>query len=278
MNPSTKRASNPGPVPNALFGYMTQDSGSISDTVTIEDLEISLTKMAKGLSEETQQRVQDLLSNLTGKDADACGKTLSDWKGWFTREIKYLDYEIKLASETAESKEMLNRLYNAHLAVEIRCHALTSGLDHLSKLDQGNVSKYLDDATLIYEQFLSEDRKAFRCMNDIKSELEKNAFKSRQAENLETIDASLGSMSIGPRGNMHPAEIQVKTNNLVEVSTGRDERKCTPEKLLKYLIFMGCLLFLIITVIILGLKHSGETDVVKQCLPGYYNFPECIRK
>ena len=98
-------------------------------------------------------------------------------------------------------------------------------------------------------------------------------------EDLEILDASsLGSMSIGPGENMHPAESQVKTNNLVEVSTGRDERKCTPEKLLKYLIFMGCLLFLIITVIILGLKHSGETDAVKQCLPGYYNFPECIRK
>ena len=234
--------------------------------------------MAKALSKETQQRVQDLLANLIGKDADACSKTLSDWKGWFNLEIKNLENEMKLASETAESKAMLSRLYNAHLAVEIRYHALTSGLDHLSKLDQGNVSKYLDDATLIYEQFLSEDRKAFRCMNDIKSELEKNAFKSRQAENLETIDASLGSMSIGPRGNLHPTEIQVKTNNLVEVSTGRDERKCTPEKLLKYLIFMGCLLFLIITVIILGFKHSSETDTLKQCLPGYYNFPECIRK
>ena len=98
-------------------------------------------------------------------------------------------------------------------------------------------------------------------------------------EDLEILDAlSLGSMSIGPSGNMHPAEIQVKTNNLVEVSTGRVERKCTPEKIFKYLIFMGCLLFLLVTVIILGLKHSGDTDIVKQCLPGYYNFPECIRK
>ena len=98
-------------------------------------------------------------------------------------------------------------------------------------------------------------------------------------EDLEILDASsLGSMSIGPGENMHPAESQVKTNNLVEVSTGRDERKCTPEKLLKYLIFMGCLLFLIITVIILGLKHSGETETLKQCSAGYYNFPECLSK
>ena len=104
------------------------------------------------------------------------------------------------------------------------------------------------------------------------------AFKSRQAEDLETIDASLGSMSIGPRGNMHPTEIQVKTNNLVEVSTGRVERKCTPEKIFKYFIFMGCLLFILILVISLGLKHSGETETVKQCLAGYYNFPECISK
>ena len=98
-------------------------------------------------------------------------------------------------------------------------------------------------------------------------------------EDLEILDASsLGSMSIGPGENMHPVEIQVKTNNLVEVSTGRDERKCTPEKLLKYLIFMGCLLFLLITGIILGIKHSGETETLKQCLPGYYSFPECISK
>ena len=98
-------------------------------------------------------------------------------------------------------------------------------------------------------------------------------------EDLETLDASsLGSMSIGPSGKMHPVEIQVKTNNLVEVSTGRDERKCTPEKLLKYLIFMGCLLFILVTVIFLGLKHSGETETLKQCLPGYYKFPHCISK
>ena len=115
-------------------------------------------------------------------------------------------------------------------------------------------------------------------MHDIISEQEKNAAKCGPAEDIEIIDASVGSMSLGSCGNMHPAEIQVKTNNLVEVSTGRDERKCTPEKLLKYLIFMGCLLFLLITVIILGLKHSGDTDTVKECLSGYYNFPECISK
>ena len=109
------------------------------------------------------------------------------------------------------------------------------------------------------------------------SELEKNAAKCPQAEDLEVIDSSLGSMSLG-QGNMLPAEIQVKTNNLVEVSTGRVEQKCTPEKIFKYLIFMGCLLFILVTVIILGLKHSGETETLKQCLSGYYNFPECISK
>ena len=77
-------------------------------------------------------------------------------------------------------------------------------------------------------------------MNDNSSELEKNAVKHRPAEDL---GASLGSMSLG-QGNMLPAEIQVKTNNLVEVSTGRVERKCTPEKFFKYFIFMGCLLFI----------------------------------
>ena len=99
-------------------------------------------------------------------------------------------------------------------------------------------------------------------------------------EDLEILDASsLGSMNIGPGENMHPAESQVKTNNLVEeVSTGRVERKCTPEKIFKYLIFLGCLLFILVTVIILGLKHSGDTDTVKQCSAGYYNFPECISK
>ena len=115
-------------------------------------------------------------------------------------------------------------------------------------------------------------------MNDIISEQEKNAAKCGPAEDLEIIDASVGSRSLGSGGNMHPAEIQVKTNNLVEASTGRVERKCTPEKIFKYLIFMGCLLFILVTVIILGFKHSGETDTVKQCLPGYYNFPECISK
>ena len=115
-------------------------------------------------------------------------------------------------------------------------------------------------------------------MIGINSELEKNAAKRRPAEDLEIIDASVGSMSLGSGGNMHPAEIQVKTNNLVEVSTDRVERKCTPQKIFKYLIFMGCLLFILVTVIFLGLKHSGETETLKQCLEGYYNFPWCISK
>ena len=115
-------------------------------------------------------------------------------------------------------------------------------------------------------------------MIGINSELEKNAAKRRPAEDLEIIDASVGSMSLGSGGNMHPAEIQVQTNNLVEVSTEKVKGKCTPEKLFKYLIFMGCLLFLLITVIILGLKHSGETETIKQCLPGHYMFPYCISK
>ena len=100
----------------------------------------------------------------------------------------------------------------------------------------------------------------------------------RPAKDFEIKDASLGGMSIVPGGNMHPAEIQVMNNNLVEVSTGRFKGKCSTEKLFKYLIFMGCLLFLLVTVIILGLKHSGETETVKQCSAGYYNFPECISK
>ena len=96
-------------------------------------------------------------------------------------------------------------------------------------------------------------------------------------EDLEILDASsLGSLSTGPGGNMYPAESQVKPNNLVEVSTGGDKQKCTPEKIFKYVIFMGCLMFLLILVITLGLKHSGETETVQQCFPGYYNFPECI--
>ena len=97
-------------------------------------------------------------------------------------------------------------------------------------------------------------------------------------EDLEILDASVGSMSIGPGGKMYPAIIQVRTNNLIEVSRGRVKRKCTLEKRFKYLIFMGCFLFLLITGISLGIKHSGETETLKQCLPGYYSFPECISK
>ena len=97
-------------------------------------------------------------------------------------------------------------------------------------------------------------------------------------EDLEILDASVGSMSIGPGGKMYPAIIQVRTNNLVEVSRGRVKRKCTLEKRFKYLILMFCFLFLLITGISLGIKHSGETETLKQCLPGYYSFPECISK
>ena len=59
-------------------------------------------------------------------------------------------------------------------------------------------------------------------------------------EDLEILDASVGSMSIGPGGKMYPAIIQVRTNNLIEVPRGRVKRKCTLEKRFKYLIFMGC--------------------------------------
>ena len=97
-------------------------------------------------------------------------------------------------------------------------------------------------------------------------------------EDLEILDASVGSISIGPGGKMYPAIIQVRTNNLIEVSRGRVKRKCTLEKRFKYLILMFCFLFLLITGISLGIKHSGETETVEQCLPGHYNFPDCISK
>ena len=97
-------------------------------------------------------------------------------------------------------------------------------------------------------------------------------------EDLEILDASVGSISIGPGGKMYPAIIQVRTNNLIEVSRGRVKRKCTLEKRFKYLILMFCFLFLLISGISLGIKHSGEPETLKQCLPGYYNFPECISK
>ena len=60
MNPSPKQASNPSPVPDAS-GYPTPDSGNISDTVTIEDLEIldasSLGSMSIGPGEIVSDRI-----------------------------------------------------------------------------------------------------------------------------------------------------------------------------------------------------------------------------
>ena len=89
------------------------------------------------------------------------------------------------------------------------------------------------------------------------------------------LDASLDSMSIGP------GEIQVQHNNFIEeVSTGKVERKISFEKIFKVLVFLGCLLFvlILILVIVMGFKQSDETETLKQCLPGHYKFPDCISK
>ena len=78
---------------------------------------------------------------------------------------------------------------------------------------------------------------------------------------------------------MYPTESETasQNGNFVEVVTSK--LKINFEKLFKYLIFVGCVLFLLIFGVYLGFKHSAdETDEQKQCLTGYYNFPNCISK
>ena len=142
--------------------------------------------MTKPLSPETQKRVNDLLAAINTKDVAKCSGTITGWKGWFTREINDLNKEIALAADTAPSKDMMKRLFDAHLTVEIRYHALTSGLEYLVKIDPGNVEKYTDDVNTVYEKFMDADRDAFRTMNNINSELEQAAAQAKAAEEKAT--------------------------------------------------------------------------------------------
>ena len=41
---------------------------------------------------------------------------------------------------------------------------------------------------------------------------------------------------------------------------------------------MVCLSFILILVIVMGFKNDDETKTLKQCLTGYYKFPDCISK
>ena len=73
------------------------------------------------------------------------------------------------------------------------------------------------------------------------------------------------------------SETQSHSDSFLEVSTGRVFKpKITREKLFKGLVFLGVLLFVLILVVVV--KQSVETEPLKQCSPGHYNFPDCISK
>ena len=78
---------------------------------------------------------------------------------------------------------------------------------------------------------------------------------------------------------MYPNESDTPSHDGDSVEVATSKLKISFEKLFKYLIFVGCVLFLLIFGVYLGFKHSAdETDEQKQCLTGYYNFPNCISK
>ena len=83
---------------------------------------------------------------------------------------------------------------------------------------------------------------------------------------------SLVSSILGNISN--PVTNEGLDDNQIEVSTGR----INLQKLFQRLIFVSCVLVLLILGIYLGLKHSGENETTKQCLPGHYKFPYCISK
>ena len=78
---------------------------------------------------------------------------------------------------------------------------------------------------------------------------------------------------------MNPNEIEVQTNNFVEVSTAaRVHMNVNFQKILKYIVGLGVLLFVLILVISMTFLNNDESETLKQCLPGHYKFPDCIRK
>ena len=77
----------------------------------------------------------------------------------------------------------------------------------------------------------------------------------------------------------NPNEIKVQTNNFVEVSAAaRVHTNVNFQKFLKYIIGLGVLLFVLILVVSMTFLNNDESETLKQCLPGYYKFPDCIRK
>ena len=98
-------------------------------------------------------------------------------------------------------------------------------------------------------------------------------------EGLNISVASLESMSIGSIGKMSLNEIQVKTNNFFEGTflEGSTGININPQKCFGGFILMACLVFALILVS-MSLKNDDATEEQKQCLPGYYSFPQCLSK
>ena len=79
---------------------------------------------------------------------------------------------------------------------------------------------------------------------------------------------------------MYPIESETPSDsdNYLEVASGRVKLKINLQKIFKWFIIMVCLSFILILVIVMGFKYDGETKTLKQCLTGYYKFPDCISK
>ena len=79
---------------------------------------------------------------------------------------------------------------------------------------------------------------------------------------------------------MYPVESETPSDsdNYLEVASGRVKLKINLQKIFKGFIIMVCLSFILILVIVMGFKNDDETKTLKQCLKGYYKFPDCISK
>ena len=80
---------------------------------------------------------------------------------------------------------------------------------------------------------------------------------------------------------MYPVESETPSDdsdNYIEVASGKVKLKINLQKIFKGFIITACLSFILILVIVMGFKYDGETKTLKQCLTGYYKFPDCISK
>ena len=142
---------------------------------------------AEHFNQQIDQKVDAALAKL-GTTSEGILGSIKAYKGHFTRELKDLDAELTLASETDPTQAVLQRVLHQQAQIEFRYRLISKCYSMLVKLFPNTSEDAINGEEEVYQKYKKADREIFACTNHIQFQMQYN--KDEQAMEVnKTINA-----------------------------------------------------------------------------------------